>query len=143
MDIVNPKQTADFEQPKVETTEPDVEVSSDFEIPSELQEAIETHAKELKTKFKLRKVFAVVVAGEGENDKPYYIGYFRRPGLMPFSQYMSFVQKDVVQANKNLSQNIFLDGDRELIDDEELFIYGLMQQIGNIVGSLDSKLVKA
>ena len=143
MDITKPTQVAEFEPQANKNIEPDVEVNSDFEIPTDLKEAVEAHAKELKSKLKLRKIFAVVVAGEGENDKPYYIAYFRRPGLMPFSQYMSFVQKDVVQANKNLAQNIFLEGDRELVDDEELFIYGLMQQIGNIVGSLDSKLVKA
>lgn len=123
--------------------ESEIEVRTDFDIPAELSKQITAHAEELKKKNKLRKVFAVVIAGEGEGDKPYYIGYFRRPGLMPFSQYMSFVQKDVVQANKNLAQSIFLEGDREMIEDEELFIYGLMQQIGSIVGSLDSKLVKA
>ena len=131
------------ETPLSASAETDIEVKSEFDIPSDLQEQVTAHANELKKKLKLRKVFAVVVAGEDDSEKPYYIGYFRRPGLMPFSQYMSFVQKDVVQANKNLAQNIFLEGDRELIDDEELFIYGLMQQIGSIVGSLDSKLVKA
>lgn len=131
------------EQPVAKEVETDVEVNTDMTIPEDLQKQITEHAKELKKKLKLRKVYAVVVAGDGADDKPYYIAYFRRPGLMPFSQYMNFVQKDVVQANKNLATNIFLEGDRELIDDEELFIFGLMQKLGGIIESLDGKLVKA
>ena len=131
------------EQPVVAKTENDVEINSDYTIPADLQKQVTEHAQELKKRLKLRKVYAVVVEGDGSDDKPYYIAYFRRPGLMPFSQYMSFVQKDVVQANKNLASNIFLEGDRELIDDEELFIFGLMQRLSGIIESLDGKLVKA
>ena len=126
-----------------ETTNQDVEVNTNFEIPAEIKEQITAHAKELKQKHKLRKVFAIVVSGEDVSDKPYYIAYMRRPGMMPFSQYMNFVQKDVVQANKTLAQNIFIEGDRELIDDDELFIYGTMQQMATIIGPLESELVKA
>ena len=62
--------------------------------------------------------------------------------MMHFSQYMSFVQKDPVQANFMLAKNVFLDGDRELIDDEDMFLYGTMQQLGSIIDSRNSDIVK-
>lgn len=62
--------------------------------------------------------------------------------MMQFSQYMNFVQKDLVQANQMLAQNIYLDGDKELIDDEELFLYGTMQQLNHVIDSRNSDLVK-
>jgi hypothetical protein len=60
---------------------------------------------------------------------------------MQFSQYMSFIQKDVVQANKMLANAIFVEGDRELVDDDDLFLYGLMPQLSKIIDSRQGELV--
>ena len=80
--------------------------------------------------------------GEEGDDKPLYIAYLRRPSLMHFSQYMNFVQKDLVQANKMLATNVFLAGDRELVDDDELFLYGTMQQLNHLIDSRNADMVK-
>lgn len=123
-------------------TEQGIQILSEINVPIEIREQIAAKADELKAKFKLRKVFVVLVEGEDGDEKPLYIAYLQRPTLVHFSQYMSFVQKDLVQANKMLSQNVFLDGDRELIDDDELFLYGTMPQLTELISSRNGELVK-
>ena len=117
--------------------------NSSLNIPVEVRSQIATKTAELKAKFNVKKVFVIIVQGDVESgEKPFYIAYMRRPNLMQFSQYMTFIQKDLVQANQMLAQNIFLDGDKELIDDEELFLYGTMQQLNHVIDSRNSDLVK-
>lgn len=112
-------------------------------VPITIREQIATKIAELKARHKVKKVFVVIVEGDVDaGEKPYYICYMRRPNMMQFSQYMNFVQKDLVQANQMLAQNVFLDGDKELIDDEELFLYGTMQQLNHIIDARNSELVK-
>lgn len=114
-----------------------------LDVPVEVREQIAQKIKELKASNNVKKVFTVIVQGETDSDeKPFYIAYFRRPNLMEFSQYMSFVQKDITQASKTLAQNTIIGGDHELVDDDELFLYGTMQQLGHIIDSRNSDIVK-
>ena len=118
-------------------------VFSDVNVPAEVSQAIAEKIKELKVKHGVKKVFVIVVEGDVEDgEKPLYIGYFRRPNLMQFSVYMSFVQKDLIQANKQLAMNVCLDGDRELVDDEDMFLYGTMQQLSHVIDSRNADMVK-
>lgn len=121
---------------------PAIEFINDVNVPIEVREEIVKKAEELKAQHKLRKIFIIVVEGEEGDDKPLYIAYLRRPSLMHFSQYMNFVQKDLVQANKMLATNVFLAGDRELVDDDELFLYGTMQQLSHLIDSRNADMVK-
>lgn len=121
---------------------PAIEFINDVNVPIEVREEIVNKAEELKAQHKLRKIFIIVVEGEEGDDKPLYIAYLRRPSLMHFSQYMNFVQKDLVQANKMLATNVFLAGDRELVDDDELFLYGTMQQLSHLIDSRNADMVK-
>lgn len=117
--------------------------NASLNVPIEYRTQIATKIAELKAKFNVKKVFVVIVEGNvNEGEKPVYIAYLRRPNLMQFSQYMTFAQKDLVQANQMLAQNIFLDGDKELIDDEELFLYGTMNQLNHVIDARNSDLVK-
>lgn len=117
--------------------------NSSLSLPIEYRTQIANKIAELKAKFNVKKVFVVIVQGNAEDgEKPYYIAYLRRPNLMQFSQYMTFVQKDLVQANQMLARNIFLDGDKELIDDEELFLYGTMNQLNHVIDARNSDIVK-
>lgn len=112
-------------------------------IPVEVRNQIAMKAAELKQRHNVNKVFVILVEGDTEvGEKPLYIAYMRRPNLMQFSQYMNFVQKDLVQANQMLAQNIFLDGDKELVDNEDLFLYGTMPQLNHVIDSRNSDLVK-
>lgn len=121
---------------------PAIELVGNVNVPLEIREEIVKKAEALKAEHKLRKIFIVIVEGEEGDEKPLYIGYLRRPSLMHFSQYMNFVQKDVVQANKMLATNVFLAGDRELVDDDELFLYGTMGQLSQIIDSRNADMVK-
>lgn len=121
---------------------PAIELVGNIDVPIEIREEIVKKAEELKAQHKLRKIFVIIVEGEEGDDKPLYIAYMRRPGLMHFSQYMNFAQKDVVQANKMLATNIFLAGDKELVDDEDLFLYGTMGQLSQIIDSRNADMVK-
>ena len=116
--------------------------ASEVNIPLEGREEINAKAEELKKKSGLKKVFVIVVNGDESDQKPLYIGYFRRPNLMEFSRYMSFVQKDIVQANKMLAGDTWLAGDKELVDDDELFLYGTMQQLGSLIDSRNAAMLK-
>ena len=119
-----------------------IEFVNNVNVPIELREEILKKAEALKAEHKLRKIFIVVVEGEEGDDKPLYIAYMRRPSLAHFSQYMTFVQKDLVQANKMLAANVFLAGDRELVDDDDLFLYGTMQQLTQLIDSRNAEMVK-
>ena len=121
---------------------PAIEFINDVNVPIEVREEIVKKAEELKAQHKLRKIFIIVVEGEEGDDKPLYVGYVRRPSLIHFSQYMNFVQKDLVQASKMLATNVFLAGDRELVDDDELFLYGTMQQLNHLIDSRNADMVK-
>jgi hypothetical protein len=121
---------------------PAIEFINDVNVPIEVRQEIVKKAEELKAQHKLRKIFIIVVEGEEGDDKPLYIAYLRRPSLIHFSQYMNFVQKDLVQASKMLATNVFLAGDRELVDDDELFLYGTMQQLNHLIDSRNADMVK-
>ena len=121
---------------------PAIEFINDVNVPIDVREEIVKKAEELKAQHKLRKIFIIVVEGEEGDDKPLYIAYLRRPSLIHFSQYMNFVQKDLVQASKMLATNVFLAGDRELVDDDELFLYGTMQQLNHLIDSRNADMVK-
>ncbi len=121
---------------------PAIEMVGNVNVPLEIREEIVKKAEALKAEHKLRKIFVIIVEGEDGDEKPLYIAYLRRPSLVHFSQYMNFVQKDLVQANKMLATNVFLAGDRELIDDDELFLYGTMSQLSSLIDSRNADLVK-
>lgn len=123
-------------------TAPAIEFTGSVNVPLEIREEIVKKAEELKAANKLRKIYIIVVEGEEGDEKPLYIGYMRRPSLAHFSQYMTFVQKDMVQANKMLASNVFLAGDRELVDDDELFLYGTMQHLNDLIDSRNADMVK-
>lgn len=91
---------------------------------------------------KLKKVYPIVVAGDvEEGEKELYIGYFKRPSFAAFSKYMSLSQQDQVGSFKELAKDCFVDGDKELIKDDSLFLYGLMPNLYQIIQMRNSKLV--
>ena len=104
---------------------------------------IEKKVKELKDSDpKLKRVFPIFVEGdEDEGEKPYYIGYFKQPPFPTFSKYLSLSQKDQAGAMRELAKDCFVDGDKELIKDDSLFIYGLMPHLAQIIELRKGKLV--
>lgn len=107
-----------------------------------IKEAIEKKVAELKAADpKLKIVFPIVVDGTEFDEKEHYIGYFRQPSFMTFSKYLSAAQKDSAVAMRVLATDCFLGGDKELIDDDSLFLFGLMGQMGKIIEMRNGRLV--
>ena len=107
------------------------------------QEAeIKKKASELKTEKKLRKVYPIVVFGDTTSgEKEFYIAYLGEPTFPQFSKFMAASKKDEVMAMKTLAKDCFLDGDKELVDNESLFLFGLMGQLSEIISTRQSVLI--
>lgn len=136
------KKTAEAVENQEMQSNPSIEFAGNINIPLDVREEIIKKAEAIKAQNKLRKIFVIIVQGEEGDSKPLYIGYFRRPSLMHFSQYMNFAQKDMIQANMMLANNIFIEGDREMISDEDLFLYGTMNQLNQLLEARNADLVK-
>lgn len=103
---------------------------------------IKEKAEALKAGKKLRKVYPMVVFGDTENDeKEYYVAYMGEPTFAQFSKFMAASKKDEVTAMRTLAKDCFVDGDRELIDNDSLFLFGLMGQLSDIIQTRQSTLV--
>ena len=106
------------------------------------REAIYAKIKAIKAERNLKRVFAVVVYGDDEDSKPFYVGYFKRPDMPTYSRFMMKVQEDQVQASLMLAQATFVDGDREIVDDFDIFVFGTMNQLTPIIQGRGAELVK-
>lgn len=111
-------------------------------IAPELQKEIETRVSAIKEKNPaLRIVYPIYVEGNEYDEKPHYIGYFREPTFKAFSKYLALSQNDQAVAMRGLANDCFLEGDKELIEDDSLFLFGLMGQLGKITSMRHGKLV--
>ena len=112
------------------------------EVSDELRATIEKKVKELKEKdAKLRVVFPIVVEGDVYDDKEMYVGYFRQPSFKTFSKYLTAAQSNQAVAMRTLAEDCFLDGDKELVTDDSLFLFGLMGNLSEIIKMRNGKLV--
>lgn len=103
---------------------------------------IKERAQELKVDKKLKKVYPIVVFGDEECDeKPFYVTYMTEPNFAQFSKFMAASKKDEVTAMRTLAKDCFIDGDRELVDNESLFLFGLMGQLSEIISTRQSTIV--
>ena len=108
----------------------------------EMREVITKKIAELRQQTGSKRIQAIVIAGDDFDEKPLYVGYFKRPNTMQFSLWMNQAQKDPVMAHKTLAQNCFIGGDKELVDDEDMFLYGTMSKIAMIIEGRNADLVK-
>jgi len=103
---------------------------------------IKEKALKLKEEKKLRKVYPMVVFGETECDeKEIYVAYMAEPTFPQFSKFMAASKKDEVMAMRTLAKDCFLDGDRELVDNDSMFLFGLMGQLSELITTRQSTLV--
>lgn len=73
-------------------------------------------------------------------DKEVYIAYFREPDFVAFSKFAQLQKKDEIAAVRSLARDTFIQGDKELVDDDSLFLYGLSAKLVNIIGSRQAKV---
>lgn len=103
---------------------------------------IKKKALELKEVKKLRKVYPMVVFGDIDSgEKEYYVAYLAEPTFPQFSKFMSASKRDEVQAMRTLAKDCFLEGDKEMIDSDSIFLFGLMGQLSEIISPRQSTLV--
>ena len=109
----------------------------------ELLASIEKKAKELKEKNPDKKIiFPIVVDGNVEyGEKEHYVGYFCQPAFKTFSKYLTAAQNNQAVAMRVLAKDCFVDGDRDLVDDDSLFLFGLMGQLSKIIEMRHGRLV--
>ena len=69
-----------------------------------------------------------------------YIAYFREPDFIAFSKFVQLQKKDEIAAVRSLAHDTFIQGDKELVDDDSLFLYGLSTKLVNIIGSRQAKV---
>lgn len=111
-------------------------------LADDVRKQIEDKARQIMQQQNLKKVFPVVVMGEEGDSKPLYVAYFKRPDMATYARFMATVQNDEVQASMILAQNTIIDGDAELVNDEDLFVFGTMNQLTPIVQSRSGEVVK-
>lgn len=98
-----------------------------------VQAAIEKKVTDLKANNPKAKIIPLLVEGDGDDEKDIYVGYFSQPSFINFSKYLTLSQKDQASAMRQLAKDCFVDGDRELIDNDSLFLFGLMGQLQHLI----------
>ena len=111
------------------------------ELPMELRQGIESKVLEIRQQTGEKRIFPVVVRGDEFDNKPWYIGYFKRPGIGAYSMFMNKVQSDSIQASQMLAQNCFIGGDKEMLEGD-LFVFGTMNQLTALIENRHAVLVK-
>lgn len=119
-----------------EITEQAIELKE--EVLKEIEQKVESLKKENP---KLKVVFPIVVHGEEYDSKELYVGYFKQPDFVAFSKYLTASQSNQAVAMRALANDCFVAGDKELIDDDSLFLFGLMMQLSKVIEMRHSKLV--
>lgn len=108
---------------------------------AELQKTVDAKAAKLKAEKGIRVIYPLVVEGQEYDEKDVYIGYFQQPNFKVFSKYLTASQSNNALAMRNLAKDCFVDGDKELIDDDSLFLFGLMGQLSQIIEMRNGTLV--
>lgn len=108
----------------------------------EQKKAIEKKVAELRDSKKVKRIYPISIQGDEFDEKPVYTAYFKQPDLMTFSKYMTISAKqDPTVAMRQLAKDCFLDGDRELIDDDSMFIFGTLPYASSLLSTRKGGLV--
>ncbi len=63
------------------------------------------------------------------------------PDFKTFSKYISLGQQDQASAMRTLANDCFIGGDKEVVINDSLFIYGLMPSLSKIVEARESIVI--
>jgi hypothetical protein len=119
------------------------EVIEDTIVSAELKAEIEAKVAELKKENpKARVIYPIVVEGTEYDEKENYIGYFGQPSFKTFSKYLSMIQSgNQAVAMRTLANECFIAGDKDLVDNDSLFLFGLMGQLSKVIEMRNGALV--
>lgn len=108
----------------------------------ELEAEIKGKAKELMDDRKVAMVYPIVVWGRPErNEKEFYVAYLAEPNLNDFDKFLVASKRSELTSMRRLAKDCFLDGDRELVDVDSLFMFGLMSQLSEIISTRQTALI--
>lgn len=130
----------------MEDKEKDLNAAEDgmLNVPEELRAEIEKKIEALKAKdASLKKITAIVIEGDTDCDeKEFYVGYFKRPNAATFTKYLAALSaNNTVPGARMVAKETFVDGDREMIDDDDLFLFGTFMQIQNLMRTRQGNFV--
>lgn len=111
-----------------------------------LHESIEAKIKEkaieLSQSLKGRKIYPIVVHGDTSlGEKDYYVCYLGQPTFAQFSKFIAASKKDDTIAIRTLAKDVFIEGDKELVDNDSLFVFGTMAQVQAVMSMRQSYLI--
>lgn len=110
-------------------------------LTEEKTQEIKKKAEAIKKSKNISKVIPIVIFGDSDDSKDMYVGYFKRPDLMTYSKCMSLVKKDEVKAMKALANDCFIEGDKELVDNDNMFLFGTMAQLSVLLEARKGTIV--
>jgi hypothetical protein len=93
-----------------------------------LNNAPQNEEQEIKQKHNQGKVYPLTAEMDGKE----YKAWVRKPNRKELAMYFQLGTTDVVRASEVLLNAIFLEGDREFIDQDELF-FGTIPELQKLV----------
>lgn len=113
-----------------------------LELTAELEAKIQADVARIRMANPTAKaIFPIVVEGAEYDAKEIYVGYFSQPSFKSFSKYLTAAQRDQVVAMRQLARECFIEGDKELVDDDSIFLFGLMGQLSKVIEMRNGRLV--
>lgn len=114
----------------------------ELQIDLQFEETVKAKAEAIAAREKIKRVIPIVVEGrEDLGEKPYFVAYMRIPSMKALSKFMMTSSANSVIAQQNLAKDCFIDGDKELLTDDELFLFGLMPQLNTLIEPRNAKIV--
>lgn len=108
----------------------------------EEQDLLLAQAEKIKKKYKIKKTFLIEVEDEDSEDEDAWVkAWIRKPTLKEFSAFSKIAQNDNIGGLKVLLTNIFLEGDKRILEDDEFFL-SAMTQLEAIINVQASRIKK-
>lgn len=108
---------------------------------AEYQKIVDENVAKLREEKKVSVIYPIAIEGRDTDEKEVYIGYFQQPTFKAFSKYLTASQSNQAVAMRTLAKDCFLDGDIELVDNDNLFLFGLMGYLSKIIEMRNGTLV--
>ena len=107
-----------------------------------VEEDLQEQAEIIKAKYKVNKLYLITVEGEAGDSKSEYRGWIRKPNLKEFSMFASMTAKnEVIAGGQAILRTCFLEGDPELINDEDILL-GAVNQLEELLKVRNATIAK-
>ena len=108
----------------------------------EEQDLLLAQAEKIKKKYKIKKTFLIEVEDEDSEDVDAWAkGWVRKPTLKEYSAFSKISQNDNIGGLKVLLTNIFLEGDKRILEEDDFFL-SAMTQLEQIISVQTSRIKK-